>query len=188
MVSIEAETGDLESAAARYLEFRKAHDGNAELLDHVQMHLGELALRLSGLPEFRATSLEGRTIEPEALRGKVVLFDFWATWCPPCVEELSALRKISRQHGDEIVLVGVSLDDAEDLPADALREWIAKEKVPGEQICDGLAWESKLVKAFGVREIPFNVVVGPDGRVLAVNEHGKQLEKAVRAALNAQRS
>jgi thiol-disulfide isomerase/thioredoxin len=183
LVSIEAELGDLESAADHYLEFRKAHAGRPELLDHVRMHLGELALWLGGLPEFRATSLDGRTLEPEALRGKVVLFDFWATWCRPCVEELATLRKISRQHGEEIVLVGISLDDAEDLPIDALREWIAKERVPGAQICDGLAWESKLVKAFGVREIPFNVVVGPDGKVLAVKEHGKRLEKTVRAAL-----
>jgi hypothetical protein len=58
-----------------------------------------------------------------------------------------------------------------------------REKVPGRQIRDGLGWDSDEVRAFGIKEIPFSVVVGRDGSVRAVNEHGKRLEKAVRAAV-----
>ena len=72
-----------------------------------------------------------------------------------------------------------------DLSVEALREWIARENVPGTQIHDGLSWESELVRAFGVNEIPFSVVVGSDGSVVAVNEHGKRLEKAVKIAVRA---
>jgi thiol-disulfide isomerase/thioredoxin len=184
LVSTEVKMGDMDRAATHYREFLESHSGNTGLIEQVQMHMGELALRLGGLPAFQATSLDGRTVEPAALRGKVVVFDFWATWCGPCVEELSSLRRIYQRHGDEVAVIGVSLDDAEDLSIDALREWIAREKIPGDQICDGLGWESKLVKAFGVREIPFNVVVGADGTVLSVNEQGKQMEKVVRAAVS----
>jgi len=139
--------------------------------------------QLGGLPEFRATTLAGRTVASEEFRGKVVVLDFWATWCQPCVEEFPALRRIDEQHGDDVVLLGVNLDWSDDLSIQALRDWIALENVPGDHVHDGLSWDSELVKAFGVQEIPFNVVVAPNGDVVAVNERGKRLEKAVRTAI-----
>jgi hypothetical protein len=82
-----------------------------------------------------------------------------------------------------VVVLGVNLDAAEDCAVEELDRWVAHHDVPGSHLHDGLSWDSELVKTFGVREIPFNVVVGPDGSVLAVNEHGKRLEKAVKAAV-----
>ena len=184
LVRTEAETGRLDRAEVHYRQFREGHAADRALLYRVQGDLGELALRVGGLPEFRATTLGGETVGPEALRGKVVVLDFWATWCPPCVEGFPALRKIDERHGDDVVVLGVNLDFEEALSAEALREWIAREQVPGDHIHDGLAWDSELVKAFGVSEIPFNVVVGADGAVLAVNEEGRRLEKAVKAAIH----
>ena len=87
------------------------------------------------------------------------------------------------RYGDEVQLLGVNLDWADDLPQADLESWISNREVPGRQLWDGRSWESEIVRAFGVREIPFTVVVGSDGEVLAVNEHGKRLQKAVQAAV-----
>jgi hypothetical protein len=69
------------------------------------------------------------------------------------------------------------------MPGEDLKAWLATEKVAGRHIQDGAGWDSEVVRQFGVKEIPFSVVVAADGTVLAVNEHGKGLEKAVAAAL-----
>jgi thiol-disulfide isomerase/thioredoxin len=183
LVRTEAELGRMDLAAERYREFRGRQGGNRELVDRVRDGLGELALRAGGLPEFRAIALDGAPVGLEELRGKVVVVDFWATWCQPCLEELPTLRRIGERHGAEVLLLGVNLDRADDLPREALREWVAREAVPGRQLHDGLSWDSELVKLFGVKEIPFSVVASPEGAVLAVNEHGRRLEQAVVAAL-----
>jgi len=183
LVRVEMETGRTESAVAHYRSFRREHAADSERVDRVQAGLGELGLRLGGLPEFRATTLGGWEFGPDTLRGKTVVLDFWATWCGPCVEEFPTLRRIGKRHGDEVLVLGINLDTAQDLSEEALREWIVREQVPGRHVHDGLSWDSDLVAAFGVSEIPFNVVVGPDGAVLAVNERGRRLEKVVRAAV-----
>jgi hypothetical protein len=103
------------------------------------------------------------------------------------VEEFDTMRRIAERHGDDVTLLGVNLDSSEELSSDDLRRWIAQREVRGEQLHDGRSWESELVESFGVKEIPFSVVVAPDGAVLAVNAHGKRLEKAVKAALSATR-
>ena len=183
MILTDLDTGRTEAAATRYRQFRADHSGEPTVLDQVQGGLGPLALRLGGVPDFRAATLDGGSVESEAIRGKVTVIDFWATWCPPCIEGFSTLQRIEDKYGDDVTLLGVNLDWAEDYPLENLQEWVASRKVPGRHLWDGQSWESELVRAFGVREIPFTVVVGSDGEVLAVNEHGKQLQKAVQAAV-----
>jgi len=182
LVLTDVQTGHTDQAAKRYLVFRESRADQDELVCRLQENLGELALKLGGLPEFQARTLDGQSVDPDAFLGKTVVFDFWATWCGPCMDEMPRLRKLEKKHGEDVVLVGVNLDWTDDLSADDLRAWIKAQAVPGKQIHDGLSWESELVRAFGVQEIPFNVVVAPDGAVVAVNEHGKKLDKAVVAA------
>ncbi len=184
LVRTELELGRADLAAAAFRTFREAHGGDRDLEDEVRRRLGTLALRLGGLPDFRAADLEGEPVERDGLLGRVVILHFWATWCPPCVEELPTLGRIAERYGDRVLLVGVSLDRAEELPAEELRAWIARQNVAGRHVYDGLGWDSGLVRAFGVEQIPFSLVVGRDGGVLAVGEHGRRLERAVRAALN----
>ena len=180
-VRTQAEAGRMDRAAATYEAFRAAHGDEEALLSRVRDGLGDLALRAGGLPAFRATALDGAVVTPDALRGKVTVLDFWATWCRPCVEGFSTLQRLQTKHGDRVQLVGISLDD---MPAEDLKTWLAVEKVAGRHIQEGIGWESELVRKFGVKEIPFSVVVGADGTVLAINEHGKGLEKAVAAAMS----
>jgi len=183
LIRTDFEVGDLDRAEKTYEAFREAHAAEPEMFARVQNNLGEVALRVGGVPAFRATALDGSDVELASLRGKVVVLDFWATWCRPCVEEFPTLRKIDERHGDEVLLLGVNMDDADALSPDALRRWIAEAAVPGTHLFDGLSWESDLVASCGVKEIPFNVVIDPNGEVVEVNAHGRSLEKAVRQAM-----
>jgi len=173
----------MDLAGEAYRRFSDGHAGDRALLGEVRERLGELALRAGGLPDFSATALDGASVERDALRGKVVVLDFWATWCGPCVEQLPALRHIADRYGEKVVVLGVSLDRSDGISSEGLREWVAREKVPGRQLYDGLGWDSELVKAFGVKGIPFSVVAGRDGAVLAIAVHGRRLKKVVQAAL-----
>jgi thiol-disulfide isomerase/thioredoxin len=180
---VEVETGNAARAEELYRRFFTRHAEESLLLDRVRDGLGEQALLLGGLPPFRADVLGGGTVGPDVLAGKVAVLDFWATWCEPCVEGFPSLQRIAGTYGDRVELIGVNLDWGDDISPEDLQAWIAGRGLPGRHLHDGLAWDSEMVRRFGVREIPFTVVVGKDGRVLAVNRHGKQLEKAVRHAM-----
>jgi thiol-disulfide isomerase/thioredoxin len=184
-IRVELEAGD--ESRAEVLWGRFDEQGSAAWTK-ARQQLGELTLTLGGLPSFHATTLDGSEIAPAALAGKIVVVDFWATWCAPCLDGLPALRRIDDRFGDDVVLLGINMDREEEFPRTELLEWISGREVPGLQVHDGLGWDSELVHAFGVTEIPFSVVVGPDGSVLAVDAHGKQLEKAVKTAVRSART
>jgi peroxiredoxin len=112
-------------------------------------------------PEFHVTTLDGDTLSLEDLKGRFVVIDFWATWCPPCVASVSELKDITRKYPrDKLVLVSISADEDET----KWREFIAR---------NGMAWthawdrEGALQKAYGVRGIPTYVVVDPEGIIRA---------------------
>lgn len=179
LIRTEMETGHKEQASIVYNALKRA-----DLLNTVRADLGEDALRLGGLPAFEARTLDGQTINTATLqRGRITVLDFWATWCAPCLEEVPTLQMIDATYGDDVALIGINMDSADALEADELRQWIESRGIPGDHVFDGDGWQSDLVRAFGVEEIPFNVIVGPDGEVLAINQHGRQLRKSVKSAL-----
>jgi len=184
IVRTEIEAGRESAASEVYARFLARHADDPGAVGEAHERLGELALRAGGLPAFRTETLDGSNLERDTLRGKVTVIDFWATWCGPCVDEIPTLRRIAERHGDEVLLLGVNLDERELMTEEALRSWIRDRAMPGVHVADGAGWESDLVRAFGVREIPFTVVADPTGRVLAVGRRGKDLLKAVRAALD----
>ncbi len=184
LIRLSAAGGRWEEAAFLHRQYREAYGGDRRLLDRSDESLGHLAIRLGGLPNFQAETLGGEKILPGNLGGRVILLDFWATWCRPCVEELGELREINgRQASDRFRIIGVSLDDESDLPVGALRDWLDRKGITWSQIYDGKGWESDLVRAFRVKEIPFNVLVGLDGSVLGTDLHGEALAKAVEIAV-----
>jgi thiol-disulfide isomerase/thioredoxin len=179
LILLAEEAGERERARSVVRQFFDGDDIDPDLQSQIRQGLGNLALRLGGVPDFEIGSLGGENFTSDQLRGKVVVIDFWATWCPPCLDGFPSLRKIAGRHGEQVLVVGVNMDYSEDYSPGELREWITREKVPGLQLYDGLSWESKLVRDFGVQEIPFTVVIDPEGSVVAVNAHGKKLEKVV---------
>lgn len=111
-------------------------------------------------------------------KGKVVMVNFFATWCPPCREEIPGLMRIRKSYGmDKLVLIGASLDEDED----ALQKYVTKTKINYPVKKSGM----DLARAAGVTGIPHMLVFDPKGE-LAANQSGYIPEEALREFLNKQ--
>jgi peroxiredoxin len=105
-------------------------------------------------------SSEGEHIALEDLRGKVVLIDFWATWCPPCVESVPEIRNLYKRYSKEgnFVIIGISSDDDEQ----EWRDFTAKNKMVWPQYRDK---DHRIVSAFGIRAFPTYILIDHEGIV-----------------------
>jgi thiol-disulfide isomerase/thioredoxin len=108
-------------------------------------------------PNFSFTS-EGEFIELEDLRGKVVVLDFWGTWCPPCVESVPSLRSLNKRYSKEpsFILIGISSDSEEE----KWRTFVAENKMIWPQYRDR---DRKIQRAFDVRAFPTYIVIDHEG-------------------------
>jgi peroxiredoxin len=131
-------------------------------------------------PEIQLPSLAGDSVALSASKGKIVLIDFWATWCAPCVKEQPELAKLYRKfknadfvNGKEFEIFGVSFDAKRDNWEDIINkygiDWI--------QVSDLKFWSSPVAKIYNIEELPFNVLIDGNGIILAKNIHGEELEK-----------
>jgi peroxiredoxin len=111
-------------------------------------------------PDFSFTSQQGEYIALEDLKGKVVVLDFWGTWCPPCVESVPELRNLHKRYSKEpsFVLIGISSDRDED----EWRQFTEKNKMVWPQYRDE---NGRILRAFGVRAFPTYVVIDHEGIV-----------------------
>src|ERR1041384_65571 len=145
--------------------------------------------RSTRVPEdFVVRTVDGRTIRLSAYRGKVVVMDFWATWCPPCRQETPQLARIARENRERgVEVVGLHIDDRGRSSPDAIRKFI---DTYGIEYTVGLATDDMFTSYLGTADdtIPQTLVFGRDGRVIKHligydQSHGKVLDEAVNQAL-----
>lgn len=112
---------------------------------------------LAQAQDFKTVGLKELTTLVAQNKGKVVMINFFATWCPPCREEIPALVDLAKKYGDKVVIVGLSVDeDTGPLPA-----FLKRMKVDYPVYRAG----DEVVRAFNVRTIPHNVFYGKNGKL-----------------------
>ena len=154
--------------------------------------LAETKLKLTDLMEhpmeLTYTAVDGRVVDLAKWRGKVVLIDFWATWCGPCLEELPNVKLVyQRYHDQGFEIAGVSFDQAHDAAHPAKRQKSAQElqvftaakDMPWPQYYDGLYWKNVLGKKYAIQAIPAMFLLDKTGRLVSTNARGPKLEQEV---------
>jgi thiol-disulfide isomerase/thioredoxin len=128
------------------------------------------------LHEFELRTLDGKPLSSRDLRGKVLLLDFWGTWCPPCVAAVPSLRDLSRDmKGEPFVLVSIAVEE-DDRP---VREFVKKNKMDWPQVWDRSAAFSR---QSGISRFPTYILVSHEGDVLhTVIGSSRGIEKDLRA-------
>jgi thiol-disulfide isomerase/thioredoxin len=112
-------------------------------------------------------AIGGQVVSMERLRGKVVVVDFWATWCGPCVDSMPKMKRIYAKYKDKgVEFIGISLDKQGDLPK--LKKFVAENGIAWPQFYEGKRFESELVTRWDISGIPTVFVVDRDGKLASV--------------------
>ena len=149
-----------DESKARFEQFVKM--GTTDDLDRQRalryIRRPELA-RARMAPPFSVTTTDGQKISMDDLQGKVVLLDFWATWCVPCREALPHIQKVAKKfQGEPLVILSVSLDSEEQ----KWKDFIVKNEMTWPQYRDG-SFNGPIAKMFGVNAIPHTFTIDADG-------------------------
>lgn len=123
--------------------------------------------------EFSQNDPSGKPVSLASFRGKYVLVDFWASWCGPCRAENPNVVKAFNTYKDKgFTVLGVSFDDNKEKWVEA----IDKDELHWTQVSDLKGWSNEVGKMYGIRAIPQNLLLDPEGKILAKNLRGEALE------------
>jgi thiol-disulfide isomerase/thioredoxin len=125
-------------------------------------------------------AISGKKISMADLKGKVVVIDFWATWCGPCVAEMPEMKKLYAEYKDKgVEFIGVSLDSPEDQGGlKKLKEFVAEKQITWPQYYQGKGWESEFSRSWGINGIPTLFIVDAEGNLHSTQARG-QLESLI---------
>lgn len=125
-------------------------------------------------PTFSMPNAESKTISLSDFKGKYVLLDFWASWCPPCRQESATLVRLMKKfESKNFTIISISVDDNKEKWLQA----IAKDGYYWNNVCDLKAWSSELAVLYSVSAIPNSFLLDREGKIIAKNLRGTDLEK-----------
>ncbi|MBP6506697.1 MAG: FKBP-type peptidyl-prolyl cis-trans isomerase [Opitutaceae bacterium] len=184
-----AESVGLPEALAEWQSFLNHPNAKLRARAEQKMKVGELLKAPIGMS---FTAADGREVDVAKLRGKVVLIDFWAVWCPPCREEIpNVVAAYEKYHDQGFEVVGISFDRAPDAAkpwksartAAQVLKFTQQNGMPWPQFYDGSYWDNPYGKQYGIRGIPAMFLLDQNGMVVSLNARGPKLEKEVRRLL-----
>lgn len=185
-VAMGLEYGNARDLAGKaYTEFGEllTKSKDAEVAERAQILIGAgRRMNLVGQPlQLKGTDLKGEPFNIENLKGKVVLIDFWATWCGPCLAEYpNILKNFEAYHDKGFEVVGVSLD----ADRDALEKYVEEKEVPWTTLHEKEAQgRHPAANYYGILGIPAVILVNKDGNVVSLNARGEELGKLLEKEL-----
>lgn len=132
----------------------------------------------SQAPEITLPSITGEQKSLSSMKGNLVLIDFWASWCAPCIQEQPELKRVYAKYhrpglkSKNFEIFAVSLDSKKD----AWQRAVKRLGLPWTQVSDLKFWTSPVAKTYQLEGIPFNAIIDEKGSIIALNLHGKELE------------
>jgi len=150
-----------DAAKARFEQVVKMIPADDPLRQRALRYLSEPELaRARMAPGFSITTMDGQRISLDELKGKVVLLDFWATWCEPCREALPHIREITKKfEGQPLLVLSVNLDDDEQ----KWKDFVVKNEMTWPQYGGDSGFKGPMATLFGVRAIPQTFTIDADG-------------------------
>ncbi|WP_431292248.1 redoxin domain-containing protein [Pedobacter sp. P26] len=123
--------------------------------------------------DFTQNNTEGKPVTLSSLRGKYVLVDFWASWCAPCREENPTVVKAYKKFKDKnFEIISISLDDKKEPWLKA----IEADGLPWIQLSDLKGWKNSVARLYGITSVPQNLLLDPNGKIVAKNLRGEELQ------------
>jgi thiol-disulfide isomerase/thioredoxin len=134
------------------------------------------------VPDFDQVDSLGRKVSFSSYKGKYVLLELWASWCGPCRKKNPGLLEVYNKYRDKnFTIVGIGLEQKED--KDKWLKAIHKDQLTWPQLTDFKFWKNSVATHFGVRAIPFNLLVDPQGKIIGKDLYGQELDEKLAALL-----